>query len=301
MKQRKMRALSYNRVGTLDQLDESLEPQPSRVWAYGRASTSMQIASPETQKSLATNYARNVLGREIDGVFLDRAVSGKKPINEREAGRELMAALRPGDILIVARLDRLARSFVNFVQILESIEQRGVFLHILDIPGGVFDPSNAISKLISHILGAFAEYQRKLISISTKEGLHARRERGERHTRYPGYGFKWEDRVDPRTGKKTQIKVACEKSRATLFLAVEMRSQGKTLDQIREHFSYKLGIKRQCRSNNPKAGATQDLTRTNIQHMIETGMRLLVEAGNGVVHAETVDNLERGRVTNLEP
>jgi Resolvase, N terminal domain len=61
------------------------------------------------------------IGREIDGFYIDPAVTGKKPMFERGAGKELIAEVRPGDIVIVARLDRLARSFIDFVNILESV------------------------------------------------------------------------------------------------------------------------------------------------------------------------------------
>jgi putative DNA-invertase from lambdoid prophage Rac len=289
------------RVVSLDELGGNVkEPLLGRVWFYGRASTSKQIASPDTQKGIGIEYAAR-LGRPIDGFYIDPAVSGKKPINEREAGKELMAEARPGDIVIVARLDRLARSFINFVQILESFERRGVFLHICDIPGGVFDPSNPMGKLLIHILGAFAEYERQLISTRTKEGLFAVKASGKRHTRHAPYGMKWEHRTDPRTGEKFQVAVACEKSREALFKAVEMRSQGYSLHQIREHLSYKMRVTRRRRSNNAKDGTDQGLQVRDVRNMIVAGMRLLTEQANGEAYAENVTQLEKGRVTNLEP
>jgi putative DNA-invertase from lambdoid prophage Rac len=285
------------KVVNLDEL-ENPEPLLGRVWVYGRASTSMQIASPDTQMGIAREYAAKI-GRTIDGFYIDKAVSGKKPINEREAGKELMAEVRPGDIVIVARLDRLARSFINFVSILESFERRGVYLHIVDIPGGVFDPSNPMGKLLIHILGAFAEYERQLISTRTKEGLHAVKASGKRHTRHAPAGMKWEERTDPRTGKKFEVAVACEKSRAALFKAVEMRSQGYSLHQIREYLSYKMRVTRRPRSNSKKTD--QSLQTRDVCNMIAAGMRLLAEEAAGTGYAENVTNLEKGRVTNLEP
>jgi putative DNA-invertase from lambdoid prophage Rac len=295
MKQPRARA---RRVVSLDELEHP-EQQPARVWVYARASTSQQIASPDTQIGIAKEYAAKI-GREIDGFYVDRAVTGKKPMFERGAGKELMAEARPGDILIVAKLDRLARSFIDFVNILSSLEKRGVFLHIVDIPGGVFDPSNPLGTLLIYILGAFAQYERQMISTRTKEGLHAVRASGRRFTRHAPYGMKWEERIDPRTGQKVEVMVACEKSREGLFKAVEMRSQGFSLHQIREHLSYKMRIKRRPRSNNP--GTTdQELNHRDVRNMIIAGMKLLNEAAKGEGNAENVINTEKQRGNYLEP
>ncbi len=91
----------------------------ARVYGYIRASTDKQIASPETQRQIIDEYAGR-LGRSVDRFFIDPATSGKKRLQEREAGRELMTTLRSRDTVIVARLDRLSRSFIGFAQILDS-------------------------------------------------------------------------------------------------------------------------------------------------------------------------------------
>jgi len=84
----------------------------SRRYGYIRASTDKQIASPETQRQIIEDYA-NRRGRSVDRFFVDPAVSGKKPLFEREGGKELMLTLKNGDEVIVARLDRLSRSFIE--------------------------------------------------------------------------------------------------------------------------------------------------------------------------------------------
>src|SRR5262249_40049444 len=115
-----------------------------RLWAYIRASTSDKLASPATQKALLCERAQQ-MGRIIDGSYSDPAGSGKKPMIERKAGKPLFVVMRPGDTILVARLDCLSRGFIDFTRILQSIQRRGCFLHILDIRGGVFDPSNPLS------------------------------------------------------------------------------------------------------------------------------------------------------------
>jgi Resolvase, N terminal domain len=84
----------------------------SHIYGYIRASTDKQIASPETQRQIIEEYARRI-GRTVDHCFVDPATSGKKALFERDAGKELSLTLKKGDEVIVARLDRLSRSFVG--------------------------------------------------------------------------------------------------------------------------------------------------------------------------------------------
>ena len=111
----------------------------ARTYGYIRASTDKQIASPQTQRQIIEDYASR-LGRSVDRFFIDPAVSGKKSLFERDAGKELSLILKTGDHVIVARLDRLSRSFVGFARILEFWLKHKITMHLCDMPGGVFDP-----------------------------------------------------------------------------------------------------------------------------------------------------------------
>ena len=167
----------------------------TRRYGYIRASTDKQIASPETQRQIIEDYARR-LGRGVDRYFIDPAVSGKKSLFDRDGGKELSLTLKKGDEVIVARLDRLSRSFVGFARILEFWLKHKIKMHICDMPGGVFDPDNPMSEMLIGILIVFANYERRLISVRTREGLQARKARGEKYSRWPDYGWRWEKRFD---------------------------------------------------------------------------------------------------------
>ena len=106
--------------------------------------------------------------------------------------------------------------------------------------GGVMDPDDSMARLMIHILIAFAEYERKLISVRTKEGLHAIRERGGRYSRWAEYGWRWEKVYDSRLKKKVNVKVPDENERAILRKVVELRSAGRSFDQIRQHLNYEM-------------------------------------------------------------
>src|SRR5262249_42747719 len=117
-----------------------------RVYGYIRASTDKQVASPETQRQIIVEYARRI-GKAVNSFYVDPATSGKRPLFDRPAGHELVLDLRQRDTVIVARLDRLSRSFISFAQILDQWTKRKISIHLCDMPGGHFDPYNPMSEM----------------------------------------------------------------------------------------------------------------------------------------------------------
>src|SRR6516164_5702144 len=239
----------------------------SPTYGYIRASTDKQIASPETQRQIIEDYARR-LGRSVDRFFIDPATSGKKKLHDREAGRELMSNLRSRDTVIVARLDRLSRSFIGFAHILEAWTKLKVGIHLCDMPGGHFDPDNPMSEMMIGILIVFANYERRLISQRTKEGLLARKLRGEKYNRWAEYGWRWEKRSDSRLNKQVNVRVPDEHERSILRKVVELRAAGQSYDQIRQHLSYVMKVK-------TRMGG--DWTKGRIATLFEQGLRLMAE------------------------
>lgn len=91
---------------------------------------------------------------------------------------QLLAALefaRPGDTIVVWKLDRLARSLSQLIQTVEGLEARGIGMRSLT---ETIDSTTAGGKLIFHIFGALAEFERGVIRERTREGLLAARKRG---------------------------------------------------------------------------------------------------------------------------
>jgi hypothetical protein len=82
-------------------------------------------------------------------------------LEERPVGRALFAKLQRGDIVIAAKLDRLFRSALDALKVVESLKGRGVKLHLLDLGGDI--AGNGISKLFLTIAAAFAEAERDRI------------------------------------------------------------------------------------------------------------------------------------------
>ncbi|BBP45251.1 invertase [Thiosulfatimonas sediminis] len=107
-------------------------------------------------------------------------ITGKK--KERPELNICLKTLRAGDVLVVWKLDRLARSLKDLVEIISELESKGVgFKSITES----IDTTSPSGKLIFHIFGALAEFEHSLIRERTLEGLKAARARGRKGGRKP--------------------------------------------------------------------------------------------------------------------
>jgi DNA invertase Pin-like site-specific DNA recombinase len=107
-------------------------------------------------------------------VFVDKA-SGK--LEHRSALDRLLDQLRPGDTLVVWRLDRLGRSLLHLIDTVHLLDGRGVAFRSLTES---IDTSTPGGKLIFHVFGALAEFERDLIKERTMASLAAARARGRK-------------------------------------------------------------------------------------------------------------------------
>ncbi len=107
-----------------------------------------------------------------DRIFVDKA-SGK--MTSRPALGDLLEQLRPGDTVVVWRLDRLGRSLRHLLETVADLEQRDVaFVSLTEN----IDTSTPGGRLVFHLFGALAEFERDLIRERTAAGLAAARARG---------------------------------------------------------------------------------------------------------------------------
>src|SRR3984885_5811892 len=130
------------------------------VYGYCRVSTVRQAAegeSLEVQKRQIEGYA-HMHGLALDDVFVEEGVSGSVPVAERPAAGPLFAKLTKGDVVIAPKLDRLFRSALDALKVVEDLRKRGVALHLLDLGGDI--SGNGLSKLFLTIAAAFAEAER---------------------------------------------------------------------------------------------------------------------------------------------
>lgn len=108
-----------------------------------------------------------------DVIYGDHGVSGA--IIQRAGLDELLAALQEGDTLMVWKLDRLGRSTLHLLTLLDDLRKRGVDFHA--ITQGI-DTRTALGRMVFGQLAVFAEFEREQISERTKAGMAAAKARG---------------------------------------------------------------------------------------------------------------------------
>ena len=112
-------------------------------------------------------------------LFRDTA-SGVK--SERKGLAEALAYVREGDVIVVWKLDRLGRSLQHLIEVMTELQGRGVGFRSLQEN---IDTTTAGGKLVFHLFGALAEFERELIRERTNAGLKAARVRGRLGGRKP--------------------------------------------------------------------------------------------------------------------
>jgi DNA invertase Pin-like site-specific DNA recombinase len=137
------------------------------AFAYVRASTQEEVrqGSNERQKDIIIQYAKSK-GHELE-FFEDKAKSGKNT-QRPEFERMLKSLHAKPKVVIVAKIDRFARSLSDLLKTLEYLDQNSVgFISVND--SGI-DTTTPNGRLLLQILGAFAEFERNMINSRTRAG-----------------------------------------------------------------------------------------------------------------------------------
>ena len=141
----------------------SKHPGSGRLIGYARVSTEDQGTDPQLDELRAAGC----------DALLEEHASGA------DRGRPVLARLlreiRPGETLVVVRLDRLARSVSHLLAVIEQLEASGAHFRSLRDPIDTATPQGMFSL---QVLGAVAQLERSLIAERTKSGLNAARARG---------------------------------------------------------------------------------------------------------------------------
>ena len=141
------------------------------IYGYARVSTGGQSVDAQVRQLTAAG---------CDKVHQETA-SGAKA--ERAQLCRLVTALKPGDVLLVTRLDRLARSTRDLLNLLAAVTDKGAgFRSLAD---GWADTTTPHGRLLVTILGGLAEFERELIRARTGEGRERARAAGVRMGRKP--------------------------------------------------------------------------------------------------------------------
>jgi putative DNA-invertase from lambdoid prophage Rac len=195
------------------------------IYGYCRVSTLRQANEGESldvQKRQIEGYA-HMHGLTLDCVVVEEGVSGSVPVSERPKGSELFAKLAKGDVVIAPKLDRLFRSALDALTVVEDLRKRGVSLHLLDLGGDI--SGNGLSKLFLTIAAAFAEAERDRIRERIGQVKADQKARG----RYLGgtvpFGFR-------RAGEDGELLVPHEAEQEAIRDIERLKAEGEPLRAI---------------------------------------------------------------------
>ena len=138
---------------------------------YARVSTSGQTVEIQVEQLKAAGCGRVVA----------ETASGAK--TDRPRLKALMASLKVGDVLVVTRLDRLARSTSDLLNLMKDLSDRQA--SFLSLAERWADTTTPTGRLILTVLGGLAEFERELIKARTTEGRERAKARGVRLGRKP--------------------------------------------------------------------------------------------------------------------
>ena len=140
---------------------------------YARVST-------DEQDLTAQRDALTTLGVAPERIYVDHGLTGTN--RARPGLREAMAACRDGDVLVVTKLDRLARSLPDARDIVAELTAREVKL---SLGGSVHDPTDPVGRLLFNVLAMVAEFESDLIKMRTREGMKVARAKGRLRGKKP--------------------------------------------------------------------------------------------------------------------
>jgi|SRR5262249_26548257 len=147
----------------------SKEDRNMTTYGYARVSTNGQDLGSQEVELMAAGCAK-VFKEKVSGAKTDRAELAK-----------VMRRLEPGDVLVVARLDRLARSTRDLLNVLATIGERGAGFRSLKDTWA--DTTTPHGRLMLTVLGGLAEFERELIRARTSDGRTRAKARGVRFGR----------------------------------------------------------------------------------------------------------------------
>jgi DNA invertase Pin-like site-specific DNA recombinase len=157
-------------------------------------------------------------------IFTDTA-SGAK--TERIGLEEALTYVRKGDTLVVWRLDRLGRSLPHLITTMTDLEERGIGFKSLTEN---IDTTTSGGKLIFHIFGALAEFERNLIRERTQAGLTAAKARGKTGGRpkvLTGRKLSIAKDLYDRRHPIAEILQTLKVSKATFYRSIKARDTGR--------------------------------------------------------------------------
>ena len=157
--------------------------------------------------------------------IFSESVSGKD--NNRIQLKAMIDSLRAGDIVVVYKIDRIARSLKGLIEIIELLHDKGVDLISLD-SGDKVDTTSPMGKAFFQIAGVFAELERSMINARTKAGIEKAIANGVKFGRTRGS-------TNKTTAYKTErIKIFLEAKKSYDWISKELKVSKQTIAEVKK-------------------------------------------------------------------
>ena len=141
------------------------------IVGYARTSTIEQVAGLEAQD-------RDLRAAEVERIFAEQVSS----VADRPQLEAALDFVRDGDVFVVTKLDRLARSVANLLEIVARLDRKDVTLRILNLG---LDTSTPTGKLMLTVMGGVAEFERSMMLERQREGIAKAKAEGVYRGRKP--------------------------------------------------------------------------------------------------------------------
>lgn len=157
--------------------------------------------------------------------IFSESISGKD--NNREQLNAMLESLREGDIVIVYKIDRIARSLKGLIEIVELLNNKKVHLVSLD-SGDKVDTTSPMGKAFFQIAGVFAELERGMINSRTKAGIDKAKADGVKFGRRLGSKNRYT------LDKMEKIKIFLEVKKSYDWITKELKVSKQTVSEIKK-------------------------------------------------------------------
>ena len=190
-------------------------------FGYVRVSTNNQDLELQNEALLKSGCTK----------IFSESISGKN--NNRVALMKMLDDARAGDLVVVYKIDRIARSLKGLIEIIELLNKKGVNLISLD-SGDQVDTTSPMGKAFFQIAGVFAELERSMILARTKAGIDKARLDGVKFGRTIGSKNK------TTAGKEEKIKIFLEAKKSYDWIAKELSVSKYTISEVKRLLAKQL-------------------------------------------------------------
>jgi DNA invertase Pin-like site-specific DNA recombinase len=150
----------------------------------------------------------------------------------------MLKDLRKGDHVVVTKVDRLSRNFLDFVSTIDNWTNHGVTMHPIDLPMLTMRPDDHLTRAFLQMLMVFATLERQMLAQRIVEAHKWRMSVGRRSSRHARMGFKWVKRADGKEYEEVDPDEA-----ATCIRALELTTMGYIQQQVADYLNEEWGVR----------------------------------------------------------